>query len=45
MLFFIYMLLCCSNFVGWARALSESLERPRRIVMPDLRNHGDSPKV
>ena len=27
---------------SWAGSLAEMLERPRRIVMPDLRNHGDS---
>ena len=31
------------NFQGFAKALSGRLQRPRRIIMPDLRNHGDSP--
>jgi esterase len=31
------------NFQGFAKALSSRLERPRRIIIPDLRNHGDSP--
>ena len=31
------------NFQGFAKALSGRLHRPRRIIIPDLRNHGDSP--
>mmetsp|Transcript_67282 Transcript_67282/g.109082 ORF Transcript_67282/g.109082 Transcript_67282/m.109082 type:complete len:419 (-) Transcript_67282:167-1423(-) len=31
------------NFQGFAKALSAKLQRPRRIIIPDLRNHGDSP--
>ncbi|GAB5033712.1 alpha beta hydrolase [Nannochloropsis oceanica] len=33
------------NFRGWASALHERLEKPRRILVPDLRNHGQSPHV
>eukprot|EP00960_Hanusia_phi_P057301 763522-Hanusia_phi.AAC.5 len=28
---------------GWANALSERLVKSRRIIIPDLRNHGESP--
>ena len=31
------------NFQSFAKGLSARLERPRRIIIPDLRNHGDSP--
>mmetsp|Transcript_15761 Transcript_15761/g.52746 ORF Transcript_15761/g.52746 Transcript_15761/m.52746 type:complete len:399 (-) Transcript_15761:88-1284(-) len=31
------------NFLGWANTLSERLAKPRRIIIPDLRNHGESP--
>jgi len=30
------------NFVSWANGLSDALEKPRRIIIPDLRNHGES---
>ena len=33
------------NFLGWASQLAASLERPRRFLILDLRNHGESPHV
>lgn len=30
------------NFRSWATALHERLEKPRRVLVPDLRNHGSS---
>ena len=30
------------NFRSWATALHERLEKPRRVLVPDLRNHGNS---
>jgi hypothetical protein len=27
---------------SWANGLSDALETPRRIIIPDLRNHGES---
>lgn len=30
------------NFASWAKELSSRLQRPRRIIVPDLRNHGES---
>lgn len=33
------------NFVSWAQQLSESLEKPRKMYLVDLRNHGDSPHM
>eukprot|EP00639_Heterosigma_akashiwo_P020827 CAMPEP_0206404060 /NCGR_PEP_ID=MMETSP0294-20121207/28117_1 /ASSEMBLY_ACC=CAM_ASM_000327 /TAXON_ID=39354 /ORGANISM="Heterosigma akashiwo, Strain CCMP2393" /LENGTH=314 /DNA_ID=CAMNT_0053861833 /DNA_START=253 /DNA_END=1197 /DNA_ORIENTATION=- len=33
---------CSKNVMGFAETLSRSLERPRRIFVKDLRNHGKS---
>ena len=33
------------NFLGWASQLAASLSTPRRFLLVDLRNHGDSPHV
>lgn len=33
------------NFRSWASTLHDRLSRPRRVLVPDLRNHGGSPHV
>ena len=33
------------NFRSWASTLHDRLARPRRVLVPDLRNHGGSPHV